>query len=102
MELIEAEELAEFENILRRHRLARAEFSLQATDTTDPKTDEVRALQGELTVCRASTGQSRQYLIGDSSSWLELFRNDIQCGAFVGQDSLRLRPPPRRARKVRR
>ncbi|WP_139232735.1 hypothetical protein [Duganella sp. CF458] len=47
MELLEAENIAEFRKILRRNRLLRADFSLSATDTTDPKTDEVAALQGE-------------------------------------------------------
>lgn len=94
MELIEPSDIKEFEHILRRNRLLRADFSLSATDTTDPKTDEVPALQGELTVRRKSTGQSKQYLISDSTSWLELFRNDIQGGAFVGQDSLDVRFPP--------
>lgn len=88
MQLIETDDVAEFEAILRRHRMARSDFSLSATDTTDPKTDEIPALQGELTVRRTSTGQVRQYLISDSTSWLELFRNDIRGGAFVGQDSL--------------
>jgi len=93
MQLIEAEDLAEFQRILRHHRLIRADFSLSATDTTDPKTDEVAGLQGELTVRRKSTGQTKQYLISDSTSWLDLFRNDIQGGAFVGQDRLQVRQP---------
>ena len=93
MELIEADDVSEFQRILRDHRLLRADFSLSATDTTDPKTDEVPGMQGELTVRRKSTGQTRQYLISDSTSWLELFRNDIQGGAFVGQDCLQVRPP---------
>lgn len=88
MELIEAEDLAEFENILRKHRWAYDEFSLQATDTTDPKTDEVLALQAELVVRCESTGRSRQYLVSDGMSWLELFREDIKRGAFGGQDLL--------------
>lgn len=93
MELIEPADMKEFENILRNNRLLRADFSLSATDTTDPKTDEVPALQGELTIRRKSTGQTKQYLISDSTSWLDLFRNDIKGGAFVGQDSLAVRAP---------
>lgn len=100
MELIEAKEIAEFEEILRRNRLIRADFSLSATDTTDPKTDEIPALQGELTVKRKSTGQTKQYLISDSTSWLDLFRNDIKGGAFVGQDSLQVRYPISRPQKT--
>ncbi|MGW8392711.1 transcriptional regulator [Pseudoduganella sp. HUAS MS19] len=96
MELLEAQDIAEFTKILRRNHLIRADFSLSTTDTTDPKTDEVPALQGELTVRRKSTGQSKQYLISDSTSWLDLFRNDIKGGAFVAQDSLQVRYPTRR------
>ena len=92
MELIEADDVTEFEKILRRHRLPRTDFSLKSIDTTDPKTDEVTGMQGELTVRRKSTGQTRQYLISDNTSWLDLFRNDIKGGAFVGQDTLEVRP----------
>ncbi|UGQ48825.1 transcriptional regulator [Massilia endophytica] len=91
MELLETDDIAEFQKILRRNRWTLADFSLSATDTTDPKTDEVPALQGELTVRRKSTGQTKQYLISDSTSWLDLFRNDIKGGAFVGQDALQVR-----------
>ena len=83
MELIEAEDMAEFENILRSHKMDSADFSLSATDTTDPKTDEVVGIQGELTVHCKSTGQSRQYVFSDSAPWLELFRHDIEAGAFA-------------------
>lgn len=93
MELLEAEDVAEFRRILRSNRLLHADFSLRATDTTDPKTDEVPGLQGELTVRRKSTGQTKQYLISDSTSWLDLFRNDIRGGAFVGQDCLQVGYP---------
>ncbi|WP_395398742.1 transcriptional regulator [Pseudoduganella sp. UC29_106] len=96
MELIEAEELAEFEHILRENRLPPNEFSLKATDTTDPKTDEIQALQGELTICRESTGQTKQYVIGDGNSWLMLFRNDVRSGAFLDQSSRKARPLTRR------
>jgi len=96
MELIEAEELAELEHILRRNRLPPNEFSLKATDTTDPKTDEVQALQGELTICRESTGQTRQYVICDGSPWLMLFRNDVRGGAFLDKNSRKTRPLSRR------
>jgi hypothetical protein len=91
MELIEPDEIAEFERILRSHHMKRADFAISEIDTTDPKTDEVLALQGALTVQHKSTGQSRQYAIGDGMSWLELFRNDIHSGAFVGQDTLEVR-----------
>ena len=67
MELIEPADMKEFEDILRNNRLLRTDFSLSATDTTDPKTDEVPALQGELTIRRKSTGKTKQYLISDST-----------------------------------
>lgn len=101
MELLEAKDLAEFTNILRRHHMPRADFSLSATDNTDPKTDEVPALQGELTVRRTSTGQAKQYFISDATSWLDLFRSDIKGGAFVAQTSLEARPYKYRALRDR-
>ncbi|KQV61513.1 MULTISPECIES: hypothetical protein [unclassified Duganella] len=85
MQLIEQRDIAEFESILRQHHLAQQDFSLSAVDTTDPKTDEVSGLQGELTVMRKSTGKSKQYLISDNTSWLELFRHDITDRVFVGR-----------------
>jgi len=100
MELIDEGDVAEFERILRKHHMARTDFTLQSIDTTDPKTDEVSGMQGELTVHRKSTGQIKQYLISDSTSWLDLFRNDIKGGAFVGQDVLEVRPPSSRSRKI--
>lgn len=87
MQLIEPRDIAEFDAILRRHHLAQSDFSLTAIDTTDPKTDEVSGLQGELTVTRKSTGQTKQYLISDSTSWIDLFRHDIADRVFLGQGS---------------
>lgn len=101
MELLEANDVTEFENILRRHRMPRADFSLSATDITDPKTDEVLALQGELTVRRTSTGQTKQYLLSDATSWLDLFRNDIRGGAFIAQTTLDVRDFNYRAHRAR-
>lgn len=91
MNLIEPDEMLEFERILRSQGMQRQDFAMSETDTTDPKTDEVLALRGALTVQRKSTGQSRQYITGDGMSWLALFRNDIRSGAFVGQDTLDVR-----------
>ncbi|WP_426338210.1 transcriptional regulator [Pseudoduganella sp. S-14] len=93
MGLIEAEDVTEFERILRSNRLIRADFSLTATDTTDPKTDEVSGLHGELTVRRKSTGQNRQYLISNSTSWLDLFRKDLMRGAFFSDDCVSVSAP---------
>lgn len=87
MQLIEPSDMAEFDAILRRHHLAQSDFSLTAIDTTDPKTDELSGLQGELTVTRKSTGQTRQYLISDSASWLDVFCHDIADRVFIGQES---------------
>jgi hypothetical protein len=87
MQLIEPGDRAEFDAILRRHHLAQSDFSLTAIDTTDPKTDELSGLQGELTVTRLSTGQVRQYLISDSTSWLDLFRHDITDRVYIGQEN---------------
>lgn len=91
MQLIEQRDIAEFESILRQHHLAQQDFSVTAIDTTDPKTDEVSGLQGELTVTRKSTGKTRQYLISDNTSWLDLFRHDITDRVFVGGEN-RSRP----------
>ncbi|KQZ28207.1 hypothetical protein [Duganella sp. Root1480D1] len=87
MQLIEQRDIAEFESILRQYRLAQQDFSVTAIDTTDPKTDEVSGLQGELTVTRKSTGKTRQYLISDNTSWLDLFRHDITDRVFVGREN---------------
>lgn len=83
MQLLEADEVAQFVRILRRHHLPPGDFSLNATDTTDPKTDEIPALQGELTVRRNSTGQEKNYLISDSTMWIDLFSHDMQNGVFA-------------------
>lgn len=87
MQLIEPRDIEEFDAILRRHHLAQSDFSLTAIDTTDPKTDEVSGLQGELTVTRKSTGQTKQYLISDSTSWIDLFRHDITDQVFLDPQS---------------
>jgi len=87
MQLIEQRDIAEFEAILRQHHLAQQDFSLTAIDTTDPKSDEISGLQGELTVIRKSTGKTKQYLISDNTSWLDLFRHDITDRVFVGREN---------------
>ena len=99
MELIGTDDAAEFHKILRKHRMAPADFSLNSIDTTDPKTDELTGMQGELTVHRKSTGKTKHYLVSDSTSWLDLFRNDIKGGAFVGQDTLEVRTRTRKSRQ---
>jgi len=84
MQLLELPDMAEFDMILRRNHLSRSDFSLTAVDTTDPKTDEIPGLQGELTVICKSTGKAKQYLISDVASWLDQFRHDVSGGAFAG------------------
>jgi len=87
MQLLEPGDIAEFDVILRRHHLAQSDFSLTAIDTTDPKTDELSGLQGELTVTRKSTGKTKQYFISDSASWLDVFRHDIADRVFIRQEN---------------
>lgn len=82
MELIEPDEMNDFQAILRSHHIDMADFSFLEIDTTDPKTDEIYALQGLLTVTRNSSGMSKQYYIGDGTSWVKLFQRDLDEGAF--------------------
>jgi len=83
MNLIEPDDIIEFERILHGRGLQHQDFALSETDTTDPKTDEVLALQGTVTVQHKSTGKSRQYTTGDGMHWLELFSHDLQNGVFA-------------------
>jgi len=83
MELIEQDEMNNFQAILRSHHIDIADFSFAEIDTTDPKTDEIYALQGLLTVTRTSSGRWKQYVIGDGTpSWVDLFQKDLDEGAF--------------------
>jgi hypothetical protein len=82
MRLIEPDEHKEFLATLERIGLARDDFSLQETDTTDPKGDENFGLQGYVIVTRLSTRVAKEYTIGDESDWLEHFRKDLEAGAF--------------------
>ncbi|NVE00647.1 transcriptional regulator [Massilia sp. BJB1822] len=82
MELIEADEVAEFRNILLSNSLSVADFCMVEANTTDPKSDELYPLQGNLTVLCASSGKSRQYAIGDGTAWLRLLRRDVEIGVF--------------------
>jgi len=80
--LIEPDEHEEFLATLERIGLARDDFSLQETDTTDPKGDENFGLQGYVIITRLSTRVAKEYTIGDESDWLEHFRKDLKAGAF--------------------
>ena len=82
MELIEKDDLNNFQMILKSHHIDAADFSLLEIDTTDPKSDEICALQGLLTVTRKSNGKSNQYSISDDTSWLNLFLKDLDEGVF--------------------
>jgi len=82
MKLIEPDEKADFHTALHARHLAVDDFELHEIDTTDPKTDEIFALTGFVTVTRKSTGHKRQYPIGDGSHWVEEFRRDLQEGVF--------------------
>lgn len=82
MELIEPDERRDFEAVLARHNLAANDFEFSEIDTTDPKTDEIFALAGTLTVTRKSTGRKKQYPIGDGSIWVAEFQRDLLNGDF--------------------
>lgn len=82
MKLLEPNELAEFEVVLRSEHLSPKDFVLTELDTTDPKTDELLAQQGCLTVEYVPTGRSQEYAIGDGLDWLHLFRKDIKDRVF--------------------
>jgi hypothetical protein len=82
MELIEPDEMTEFKAILARYGLDSDDFALSEIDTTDPKTDEIFALTGILTVTQKSTGRQKQYPIGDGSTWVADFQRDVIEGYF--------------------
>jgi len=82
MKLIEPDEKEDFQALLALHNLRRDDFELSEIDTTDPKTDEIFALTGTLTVLRKSTGKEKQYPIGDGSVWVTEFERDIAEGFF--------------------
>ena len=82
MELIEPDEMTEFNAVLARYQLDAADFALSEIDTTDPKTDEILALTGILTVTQKSTDRQKQYPIGDGSTWVAEFQRDVIEGHF--------------------
>ncbi len=82
MELIEASEMLDFLATLQRKHLTAADFELREIDTTDPKTDEIYALCGSLTVIRKSNRRERQYPIGDGTAWVPEFQKDLERGRF--------------------
>jgi hypothetical protein len=82
MELIEPDEMTEFNAVLARYQLDAADFALSEIDTTDPKTDEILALTGILTVTQKSKDRQKQYPIGDGSTWVAEFQRDVIEGYF--------------------
>lgn len=99
MELLEADEVIQFERLLRVYGFTPSDFSLDTVDMTDPKTDEIPALQGELTIRCALTGQEKHYLISDSTSWLWHFGADLKKGAFLSHAVLNERLPDSRSQQ---
>lgn len=55
MKLIEQGELEAYHAVLARFGFRGNDFDLSETDTTDPKTDEVFALEGFVVIARKST-----------------------------------------------
>lgn len=82
MELIAKNDLNKFKKIVKMHGMDTLDFSFQEIDTTDPKSDEIYAQQGLLTIKRKSNGKSNQYAISDDTSWLDLFSKDLIEGVF--------------------
>jgi hypothetical protein len=82
MQLMEPDEKNDFHAILLAQQLAADDFKLHEVDTTDPKTDEIFALTGFVTVSRKSTGREKQYPIGDGSAWVSEFERDLLQGVF--------------------
>ncbi len=82
MNLIENDEKENFHAVLVARNLSADDFSLKELDTTDPKTDEILALKGFVTVTRKSTQKQAQYPIGDGSIWVSEFQRDLDDGLF--------------------
>jgi hypothetical protein len=82
MKLIEQDELDAYRAVLSRSGLRADDFDLSETDTTDPKTDEVFALEGFVVVTRKSTRRQKQYPLGDGSAWVEAFARDLARNDF--------------------
>ena len=78
MKLIETDELEAYHAVLARFGLRGNDSDLSETDTTDPKTDEVFALEGFVVITRKSTQRQKQYPIGDGSKWVEAFERDLR------------------------
>jgi hypothetical protein len=82
MKLIEQDEMADFQAVLKRFKLSAEDFDLVETDTTDSKTDEILALTGFVVITQKSTNVKAEYPIGDGSRWVEEFERDIEKNLF--------------------
>jgi hypothetical protein len=82
MSLIEPDEHKDFLATLQRNGLAKEDFDLRETDTTDPKSDENCGLQGYVCISRLSTQVTKEYPLCDESDWLQHFTRDLDAGVF--------------------
>jgi len=82
MKLIGQDELDAYRAVLARFGLRGNDFDLSETDTTDPKTDEVFALEGFVVITRRSTQRQKEYPIGDGCAWVEMFERDLARNSF--------------------
>lgn len=82
MKLIEADELRQFSEILKSRSCSLEDFELDELDTTDPKSDELSPLKGYVAIRRKSNNVVREYVIGDGTSWVSAFENDLGTGRF--------------------
>jgi hypothetical protein len=82
MKLIGQDELNAYRAVLARFGLGGDDFDLSETDTTDPKTDEIFALEGFVVITRKSTRRQKEYPIGDGSAWVEMFERDLAKKSF--------------------
>lgn len=82
MRLIEAVELREFSDILRRRSCSVTDFELYELDTTDPKSDELSPIKGYVEIRRKFNNAVREYATGDGTSWVSVFEKDLGAGCF--------------------
>lgn len=82
MTLIDANQMAEFRSILLQHGIAQQDIDLHEINATDPKSDEVMAQRGTLSVTRLSTHRTHDYAIGDGATWVRDFIAALEAGMF--------------------
>jgi hypothetical protein len=91
MTLIEPWEMAEFRMALLREGIARQDIELSEINMSDPRSDEILAQRGTLTVTRISTGCSHDYAIGDGTTWVRDFACAVESGRFGQRLRARIR-----------